>query len=151
MLLRQAVLAAHEVGHSLGFSHNWNSSINDRASVMEYPSPRIKVVDGHIDLSGAYQNQIGSYDKMMVRYAYTVFPQDQEKAGLNNIIDDMRAEGLLFTPSSDPRWNRYDDLADPAEYLRETMAARKVLLANYGPAILEEGEPLPPRQRGTAP
>jgi hypothetical protein len=34
VLLRQALLAAHEVGHSLGFSHNWNSSMNGRASVM---------------------------------------------------------------------------------------------------------------------
>ena len=53
----------------------------------------------------------------------------------------MRKQGLLFTPSTDPRWNRYDDLSDPAEYLRQTIAQRKVLLAGYGPAVLKEGEP----------
>ncbi len=53
-LLRQALLTAHEVGHSLGFDHNWSSSMNDRASVMEYPSPRIKIVNGKIDLTDAY-------------------------------------------------------------------------------------------------
>jgi hypothetical protein len=106
LLLRQALLTAHEVGHSLGFGHNWNSSINDRASVMEYPSPRIKLVNGKIDLTDAYQKQIGAYDTMMVRYAYTEFPRDKEAAGLEGVIQDMRKQGLLFTPSTDPRWNR---------------------------------------------
>ena len=138
-LLREALLAAHEVGHSLGFSHNWNSSINDRASVMEYPSPRIKLTNGKIDLTDAYQREIGAYDIMMVRYAYTEFPKDKEKAGLNGIIADMRKQGLIFTPSTDPRWNRYDDLADPAEYLRQTIAQRKVLMKDYGPNVLKPG------------
>lgn len=141
VLLRQALLTAHEVGHSLGFGHNWNSSINDRASVMEYPSPRLKLVNGKIDLTDAYQKQIGAYDIMMVRYAYTDFPVGKEQAGLEGVIQDMRKQGLLFTPSTDPRWNRYDDLADPAEYLRQTLAQRKVLIDHYGPAVLQPGEP----------
>ena len=141
VLLRQALLTAHEVGHSLGFDHNWNSSMNDRASVMEYPSPRIKLVNGKIDLTDAYQKQIGAYDTVMVRYAYTEFPKEREATGLEAIIQDMRKQGLLFTPSTDPRWNRYDDLADPADYLRETIAQRKVLMDRYGPAVLKPGEP----------
>ncbi len=141
VLLRQALLTAHETGHTLGFDHNWTSSMSDRASVMEYPSPRIKIVNGKIDLTDAYQKQIGAYDIMTVRYAYTVFPPAQEKAGLDNIIKDMRKQGLMYTPSTDPRWNRYDDGPDPAEYLRQAAAQRKILLANYGPAILKEGEP----------
>ena len=142
VLLRQALLTAHETGHTLGFDHNWNSSMNDRASVMEYPSPRLKVVNGKIDLTDAYQKQIGAYDIMTVRYAYTEFPPAQEQAGLENIIKDMRKAGLLFTPSTDPRWNRYDDGPDPAEYLRQAAAQRKILLANYGPGVLRDGEPL---------
>jgi len=141
VLLRQALLTAHEVGHSLGFDHNWNSSMNDRASVMEYPSPRIKLVNGKIDLTDAYQKQIGAYDTIMVRYAYTEFPKEKEAAGLEAIVQDMRKQGLLFTPSTDPRWSRYDDLADPAEYLRQTIAQRKVLMDQYGPAVLQPGEP----------
>ena len=141
VLLRQALLTAHETGHTLGFDHNWNSSMNDRASVMEYPSPRIKIVNGKIDLTDAYQKQIGAYDIMTVRYAYTEFPAAKEKAGLDNIIKDMRKQGLMFTPPSDPRWNRYDDGPDPAEYMRQAAAQRKILLANYGPTVLKEGEP----------
>jgi hypothetical protein len=140
ILLRQALLTAHEAGHSLGFGHNWASSINNRASVMEYPSPRIKLVNGKIDLTDAYQKEIGAYDTVMVRYAYTVFPPDKEKAGLNGVIADMRKQGLLYTPATDPRWNRYDDLADPAEYMRQALAQRKVLMADYGPNVLKDGE-----------
>ena len=43
VLLRQSLLTAHELGHVMGFGHNFASSINDRASVMEYPTPRVKV------------------------------------------------------------------------------------------------------------
>jgi hypothetical protein len=139
--LRQALVTSHEVGHCLGFGHNWVSSINDRASVMEYPSPRLKLVNGRIDLSEAYQQDIGEYDKYMVRYAYTEFAPERERAGLDAIIKEMRSRGILFTPSADPRWNRYDDLASPAEYLRQTMAQRKVLLERYGPDVLKPGQP----------
>ena len=41
----------------------------------------------------------------------------------------MRDKGLMFTAPSDPRWNWYDDLASPDQYLRETMAARKLILS----------------------
>ena len=141
ILLRQALLTAHETGHTLGFDHNWTSSMSDRASVMEYPSPRLKIVNGKIDLTDAYQKQIGAYDIMTVRYAYTEFPPAQEKSGLDNIIKDMRKQGLMYTPATDPRWNRYDDGPDPAGYMREAAAQRKILLANYGPSILKDGEP----------
>jgi Met-zincin/Domain of unknown function (DUF5117) len=141
VLLRQALLTAHETGHTLGFDHNWTSSMNDRASVMEYPSPRIKVVGGKIDLTDAYQKQIGAYDIITVRYAYSVFPAEREKAGLDNIIKDMRKQCLTFTPTTDPRWNRYDDGPDPAEYMRQTAEQRKILLANYGSSVLKDGEP----------
>jgi hypothetical protein len=140
-LLREALLAAHETGHSLGFEHNWVSSMNERASVMEYPSPRLEITNGKIDLTDAYEKEIGAYDTMMVRYAYTQFAPDEEKAGLNAIIADMRKQGLVFAPSTDPRWNRYDDLSDPAEYLRQAIAQRRILLGNYGPNVLKEGEP----------
>jgi hypothetical protein len=140
VLVRQALLTLHETGHSLGFQHNWNSSMNGRASVMEYPTPRVKVGPGNtLDLSDAYRAEPGPYDVFMVRYAYTPLPADREKAGLDAIVKEMREAGLLFTAASDPRWNWYDDLESPDRYLRETMAARKVMLDRYGPALLEPG------------
>jgi hypothetical protein len=115
--------------------------MNGRASVMEYPTPRVKVTaKGTIDLGEAYRAEPGEYDKIMVRYAYTEFPPAKERDGLSAIVKEMRAGGLLFTASIDPRWNWYDDLASPDEYLRETMAARKVILAAYGPSLLASDE-----------
>jgi hypothetical protein len=141
VILRQTLVTAHEVGHTFGFGHNWVSSLNDRASVMEYPSPRLTITaNGRLDLRDAYQRDIGDYDVMMVRYSYTPFAADREATALDAIIAETRKKGLLFTPGFDPRWNRYDDLASPAEYLRQTIAQRRILMQNYSDDILQDGE-----------
>ncbi|HBF89894.1 MAG TPA: hypothetical protein DDX09_01900, partial [Hyphomonas atlantica] len=45
-LSRIRQLSAHEVGHTLGFAHNFAASSNDRASVMYYPAPFVRVGQG---------------------------------------------------------------------------------------------------------
>ena len=142
VLLRQSLLSAHELGHALGFGHNFASSINERASVMEYPTPRVKVVDGRLDLSESFQRSVGAYDTFMARYAYTELPSESEHSGLDAIIAEMRSQEILFVPQTDPRWTWYDDRSSPAEYLRETMAARRIMIAQYGPDMLRPGEPV---------
>jgi hypothetical protein len=142
VLLRQRLLTAHELGHVFGFGHNFASSLNDRASVMEYPTPRVKVVGSQLDLTETFNGATGEYDAFMARYAYTEFPPEKEKEGLEAIIKEMRTRGILYLPSTDPRWSWYDDRATPTEYLRETMAARKIMLDRYGPGILKTGDPI---------
>ena len=142
VLQRQALLTAHELGHAQGFGHNFASSLNNQASVMEYPTPRVMVKNGKLDLSEAFQRQIGVYDTYMVRYAYSEFPAAGETAGLDGVIKDMRSKGVIYTPDTDPRWTWYDDRATPMEDLKEHAAARKIILATYGPAVLKPGEPV---------
>lgn len=141
-LRRQTLLTAHELGHALGFGHNFASSLNGRASVMEYPTPRVKVANGKLDLSEAFEADVGDYDIFMARYAYTPFEAAQEHGGLEGILANMRARNILYVPNTDPRWTWYDDRATPVEYLHEALAARKIILAQYGSAMLKAGEPI---------
>ena len=142
VLLRQRLLTAHELGHVMGFGHNFSSSLNNRASVMEYPTPRVKVNGNTLDLSETFNGATGEYDAFMARYAYTEFPPEKEKEGLEAILKEMRTKGILYVPDTDPRWSWYDDRATPTEYLRETIAARKIMLDRYGPGILKTGDPI---------
>jgi len=80
VLRRQTLLTAHELGHALGFGHNFASSLNERASVMEYPTPRVKVTNGKLDLSEAFEGSVGIYDLFMARYAYTPLEEARELA-----------------------------------------------------------------------
>ena len=58
-LARIRQLSAHEIGHTLGFAHNYAASTNGRASVMDYPHPKIDIKNGEIDFSNAYATGIG--------------------------------------------------------------------------------------------
>lgn len=140
--VRYASLMAHEFGHSLGFGHNWISSRNERASVMEYPIPRVEVINGKLSVDNAYAQGIGEYDKFMVRYSYTPFAPHEEKAGLDAIIAEMREKGIMYVPGTDPRWSWYDDRESPVEYLEETIAGREIMLKQYGLDVLRPGEPI---------
>ena len=74
-LARIRQLSAHEIGHTLGFAHNFAASVKDRASVMDYPHPTLSLVDGKISYENAYAVGIGDWDKVSVKYAYSDFPR----------------------------------------------------------------------------
>ena len=98
-------LSAHEVGHTIGFAHNFAASTNNRSSVMDYPHPLIKILDDKIDLSEAYAEGIGDWDKVSVAYSYSEFDSENEKVELKNILDNAYANGLRFITDSDARAN----------------------------------------------
>ena len=84
-------MSAHEVGHTLGLMHNYAASVSNRASVMDYPHPLVKLTaSGEIDLSNAYDEKIGEWDKAAIIYGYQDFPPGtNEKEALNKILKDI--------------------------------------------------------------
>jgi len=144
-LARLRQLAAHEVGHTLGFAHNFAASTQDRASVMDYPPPRIGLVDGKPDLSDAYGVGVGKWDMATVAWLYGA--QDQVTAdalasadvaaGLRYVEDDNAR-----APDTAQRWAAlWDDGADPTAELDRMMSVRRAAVANFGLADLAPDEP----------
>ena len=95
-------LSAHEVGHTLGFTHNFAASTYNRGSVMDYPAPLVRIVNGKLDFSEAYAVGIGTFDKFAARYSYAQFPPGaSEDAELYKIISEGIGSGMLFLGDQD--------------------------------------------------
>ena len=60
----------------------------------DYPHPLEKLNDdGTIDISQAYPQKIGDWDKVTINYGYRQFPAGtDEKKALTKILDDASAE-----------------------------------------------------------
>ncbi|MFP8489983.1 zinc-dependent metalloprotease [Gracilimonas sp. Q87] len=150
-LARIRQLSAHEVGHTIGIAHNFAASVNNDASVMDYPHPQPRIVNGEIDLTDAYDVGIGEWDKMAVAYGYQDFPDGtDEKAALNEILAEAYSTGLKYISDQDARpqsgahpyahlWEFGDD---PVAQLPKIMEIRNKALENFGEANLKTGRPL---------
>lgn len=146
-LARIRQLSAHEVGHTLGFVHNFAASTYaDRASVMDYPAPRININEANqLDLSDAYGVGIGEWDKLSVRFAYSEYTDPElETAELNRMLDEAEKKGMIFISDSDsrpahaahPLGNLWDNGTDPLVELRHVMNVRRIALEQFDPAKL---------------
>ena len=151
-LARIRQLAAHEVGHTLGLSHNFAASAAGRASVMDYPAPRVRLTgDGRIDLSDAYDVGIGEWDEHAIRMLYEEPGAGEDAAELQRRLDaEARAAGLEFLTDADaraagaahPRANLWDDGADPIAGLEHALDVRAAALARFGRDRIRAGAPL---------
>jgi hypothetical protein len=112
-------IAAHEVGHTLGFPHNWKSTsqypvdslrsasftakYGNEASIMDYG--RFNYVAQPGDKARLIP-MIGPYDKFAVEWGYRPIPgaknPDDEKAELNKIAARQETEPYLRFGVSDP-------------------------------------------------
>jgi hypothetical protein len=137
-LARIRQLSAHEVGHTLGFAHNFAASTNSRASVMDYPHPYIKVKNGRLDFTEAYAEGIGSWDKVVVAYAYKEFP-DHEGDSLRSVLDRAFERGHRFISDADARplgsahayAHLWDNGNDIVEELYNVLEVRKLAISEF--------------------
>jgi hypothetical protein len=134
-LARIRQLSAHEVGHTIGLEHNFAASVNDRASVMDYPFPLIRFDDnGQIDLSQAYGVGIGDWDKRTILWGYQDFPEGVDAGqARSDILDETLKSGLLYVSDEDSRnvgtahaqgnlWDNGADAVDELEHLKKIRA-----------------------------
>ena len=150
VLARVRQVSAHEVGHTLGLAHNYIASTYERGSVMDYPPPRVRMKDGKIDISAAYDAGPGEYDVFAIHWGYGIFPAAVERDSLAAIIREGLSRGLLFLSDadarpeygSDPRTNLWDDAATADEFLAHEMAVRKAAMQNFGLRNIRVGEPV---------
>ncbi|GMN08734.1 zinc-dependent metalloprotease [Croceitalea sp. MTPC9] len=148
-LARIRQLSAHEIGHTLGFSHNFAASTNGRASVMDYPHPQFKLNGNEIDFSDAYAVNIGAWDKVTVAYSYSDFPKGSEKEGLNSILKDAQNAGLRYISDQDARpmggahvlAHLWDNGKSASKELGDVLKTRETGIANFSIDNIRKGEP----------
>lgn len=150
-LARIRQLSAHEIGHTLGIFHNFAASVNDRASVMDYPHPKVDIVDGELDLSDAYDTGIGEWDKVTIAFGYQDFPDGvNEEEALDQILENAYGQGLKYISDSDarpqggahPYGHLWDYGTDISSQLSHILEVRKIALDNFGEANIPMGTPM---------
>ncbi len=151
-LARVRQLSAHEVGHTLGFPHNYIASTYGRESVMDYPAPYVEIDGaGRLDLSNAYVQRIGEYDRLSVNWLYREFPAGtDEAAALGNIVAQGMRDGLLFMAHTNnnfigaghPYASVWDNGANLVDHLKHEIRVRNIGLQGFGEDLIRTGRPL---------
>ncbi len=150
----------HEIGHTLGFRHNFRSStiytmkqIQDPAftkvnglagSVMDY-NPFNLALKG--EKQGEYvMSTLGPYDYLAVEYAYKPLDAKNEKAELAAIASKATSNPLLVYATDedsggmDPEVNTFDMGANPLEYYKKSMKLSRELWDRVQDLKLPPGE-----------
>lgn len=149
-LARLRQLSAHEVGHTLGLSHNYIASTQSNSSVMDYPHPYIELDAGGVpSMAKAYPEGIGEWDKVSIDYGYRQFPSGtDERKSLDQILQEAIKRGLYFLTDQDarppgsahPEVHLWDNGPDAASELTRMMKVRTAALARFGSDTIRDGD-----------
>jgi hypothetical protein len=156
---RIMAITMHEVGHTLGLTHNFRAStvysdaqLADReftrqhglaGSVMEYNAVNIALKG---ERQGEYHmSTLGPYDYWAIEYGYRELAPEEEAAELTRIANRssepqlaFMADDELFYSGLDPRVNTFDLGADPLVYAERQIKLGRELW------LLTETRPLKP-------
>jgi hypothetical protein len=119
---------------------------------MYYPHPVASLKpDGSIDLSQAYPEGLGEWDKVSVIWGYQDFPAGTDrKDALEKILADARARGFTYltdqdarpTGSPHPQAHLWDNGADPPKELDRMLQVRRTVLDRFGETAIRRGTPM---------
>jgi hypothetical protein len=151
-LNRLKQLSAHEIGHTLGLMHNYSASVVNRSSVMDYPPPAVNLdANGEIDISQAYAEGIGEWDKLSITWGYQDFAAGtDEKKSLDKLLSDGYKKGLQFISDRDarapggmhPTAHLWDNGKNPVDELNHVMKVRAKALNKFGENNIRSGTPM---------
>lgn len=156
-------VSAHEVGHTLGFPHNWGSSYGytveqlrdpdftsthgTAPSIMDYA--RFNYVAQPGDGVTNFYPAVGEYDKWAAKWGYTWFPEDMSKEEIEDTLNSWVLEraddptyfyGRQTGSKIDPRSQNEDLTNDAVEASELGLANLQVITENIIDWIGEEGE-----------
>jgi hypothetical protein len=149
-LARIRQLSAHEIGHTLGFAHNFAASSVGKVSVMDYPHPEFSVTGDKIDFSRTYETGIGTWDKVSVAYAYSDFPGGLDtREALMGILRKAESDGLRYITDRDARAtggahalaHLWDNGKSASEELDRVLRIRNIAMDQFTPANIRTMEP----------
>ena len=150
-MARRRQHTAHEIGHTLGLSHNFIAASQGRSSVMDYPFPLVTVAANNtLDLSKAYAPMAGAWDSLAIRFGYTWYPNAQaERAGLERITQEMIRRNVRFiadqhagAEGSIPTATRWVEGETMVDAVNRTMAVRRIAMQAFDERAIQPGEPM---------
>ncbi len=150
-MARRRQHVAHEIGHTIGLSHNYIAHAQGRTSVMDYPFPLITVdARGNLDLSKAYAPFAGAWDSLAIRFGYTWYPDEaSERAGVAKIVKEMLDRNVRFVADQDagaegsiPEVTRWVEGATMFDAVERTSAVRRVAIDKFDERAIKPGEPM---------
>ncbi len=150
-MARRRQHTAHEIGHTLGLSHNYIASAQNRSSVMDYPFPLILVTDkGTLDLRQAYREGPGAWDSLAINLGYHWYADSAaEAAGLAAIMKDGLARNVRFindtyanANGSMPWVTRWEEGATQFEAVSRGRAVRRIMMDAFDERAIKPGEPM---------
>ena len=155
-LARIRQLSAHEVGHTLGLSHNYYDSEAGRISVLDYPHPLITLDGDGFGYDEVYDTDIGEWDKVAIRYGYEVFaPGTDEAAELERILDEAWDEDVRFFTNQDvsahARADQWSNGTDAGAELDRMLDVRRAALDRFGERVIRAGRPMAEMEEALVP